>query len=268
MDDVPRTIFKYEPFSLRALQNLKCHSVYFGSPSSFNDPFDCALTPRIKEPSEVEINAIYTRMISNPKTPEQVKQLLLSQPKSKIREQLIQSAENIIRDQRDDFNNVKGMTCFSECNDNMLMWSHYGGQHKGFCLEFHTDFEPLTKLRKVKYSPTIPEVDMARFMIEDDYERLLDLFCTKSSDWEYEREWRALHAKAGTVFTYEAEALNSIYFGAKMTDQDIDMICLILHGQNPDVTLHRGHRSDIEFKIEFTTFTYTPLAEAKRKGLA
>lgn len=268
MDSIPQTIFKYEPLSLLALQNLKCHSVYFGSPSSFNDPYDCALIPRIKEPSEVEIDEISARMISNPKTPEQVKQLLLSLPKPKIRAQLIQTAENIIRDQRDNINKVKGVACFSECNDNMLMWSHYGGQHKGFCLEFRTDFEPLTKLRQVKYSQTIPEVDMAKFMIGNDYECLLDLFCTKSSDWGYEREWRALHAKAGTVFTYETESLKSIYFGAKMTDQDIDMICLILHGQNPDVTLHRGHRSDTEFKIEFTTFTYTPLAEAKRKGLA
>jgi len=268
MEDVPQTIFKYEPFSLRALQNLKCHSVYFGSPSSFNDPFDCALTPRIKEPSEVEVDAISARIISNPKSSEQIKQLLLFLPKSKIKEQLFQSAKNIISDQRNDFNNVKGVTCFSECNDNMLMWSHYGGQHKGFCLEFRTDFEPFTKLRQVKYSPTIPEVDMARFMIENDYEQLLNLFCTKSSDWEYEREWRAIHAKAGTIFTYDAAALKSIYFGAKMTDQDIDMICLILHGQNPDVQLHRGHRSDTKFNIEFTSFTYTPLAEAKRKGLA
>ena len=30
-------------------------------------------------------------------------------------------------------------TCFSETNDNFLMWSHYASKHKGVCLEFNTD---------------------------------------------------------------------------------------------------------------------------------
>ncbi len=83
---------------------------------------------------------------------------------------------------------------------------------------------------------------------------------------------RVLHAEKGTLFTYEPAALRAIYFGAKMTEQDIDMICLILHCQNPDVDLYRGERSNSEFRIEFTRVgnasDYKPYAEAKRLGLA
>ena len=272
MDGKPKTIFKYEPFSLRSVQNLKCHSVYFNSPSSFNDPFDCAFKPRVKEPTDVEIDAITAKMLSDPLTPENVRKSLAALPKPQLRLQLIRIAEGIIEEQRHDFNNTKGVTCFAERNDNMLMWSHYGGQHKGFCLEFDTTLEPLTKLRRVSYSSDIPEVDITQFMLEGDYEPLLNLFCTKSIDWAYEREWRVLHADKGTVYTYKPDALRGIYFGAKMTRQDIDMICLILHCQNPDVELHRGARSESEFRIEFSRIgnasDYKPYAEARRLGLA
>ena len=267
MNDAPKTIFKFQPFSLQAVQNLKSHSVYFGSPLLFNDPFDCAISPRLKLSTDVDIGSIAARLASNAKTPQQIRNALNSVSQSQLRQTLIESAKIFIRDQRDDFNKIKGITCFSEHNDNMLMWSHYGGQHRGFCLEFRTEYEPFNKLRPVTYSPDIPEIDIARFMIDANYEDVFDLFCTKSIDWNYEYEWRALHVKAGTLFTYKADALKAIYFGAKMSDQDIDMICLILHGQNPNVELHRGHRSDTEFKIDFTEFFYTPLAKAKQAEL-
>ena len=96
----------------------------------------------------------------------------------------------------------------------------------------------------------------------------MHLLCTKSDDWEYEREWRAIHQKAGTVFTYERAALKAIYFGAEINNQDRDMICLIINGQNPDVEFYRGHRSQTEFKVDFEKFEYTSLADARRMGIA
>ena len=32
----------------------------------------------------------------------------------------------------------RGVCCFSEKKDDILMWSHYADGHKGFCLEFIT----------------------------------------------------------------------------------------------------------------------------------
>jgi hypothetical protein len=148
------------------------------------------------------------------------------------------------------------------------MWSHYGGQHHGFCLEFKTDHEPFSKLKKVKYTKAIPDISVSRIMVHEDYEHILDLFCTKSSDWAYEKEWRVIHQKVGTVFTYESTALNAVYFSAKMTDQDLDMLCLILYGQNPNVKLFQGFRSTSEYKIDFKLLDYISLRDAKSAGLA
>ena len=43
-----------------------------------------------------------------------------------------------------------GITCLSEVKDDLLMWSHYGGKYKGFCLEFDSKYAPFTKTLKVK----------------------------------------------------------------------------------------------------------------------
>lgn len=40
----------------------------------------------------------------------------------------------------------KGVCCFSEKWDDLLMWAYYADGHKGFCLEFDTNYEPFTKL--------------------------------------------------------------------------------------------------------------------------
>lgn len=56
------------------------------------------------------------------------------------------------------------VTCFSETNDNFLMWSHYASSHKGVCLEFDIVDEAIAyerkgkrKIDKKKYSETLSE---------------------------------------------------------------------------------------------------------------
>ncbi|MDO8813588.1 MAG: hypothetical protein Q7J38_16395 [Gallionella sp.] len=76
-----------------------------------------------------------------------------------------------------------------------------------------------------------------------------------------------MHEKAGTEFCYPAEALTGIYFGPDIDQQSIEIICLILAGQNENVRLWRGSRSTTEFQVLFEEFSYTSNLDAKRKGL-
>lgn len=122
-------------------------------------------------------------------------------------------------------------------------------------------------MRPVLYSEAIPEVDAARFMIYGDFEGVIDRFCTKSIDWKYEKEWRIIHQVVGTVVTYSLDTLKAVYFGSRMSAEDVDLICLLLHGLNPGVELYQGKCSSTEFKVVFTQFTYTSYLEAKKAGL-
>jgi len=261
----PKTIFKYEGFTVQSLLNLKKNSVYFGSPQNFNDPYDCAIKASIAEPTPEEIERVKKYFMSKPDIPAHVKTDLKITSPQELKRLMLKAATKALRDDRENFLSNSGVTCFSEVKDDLLMWSHYGGQYKGFCLEFHTEYEPFNKLRYVKYVLDMPTLRIDTVI--DNKEQIFDLYHTKSKAWEYEQEWRGFHEKAGTLFFYKPEALKAVYFGPDIERQALEIVCLILAGQNPDVELWEGKRSETEFKTQFSFFTYTSHIKAKQKGL-
>ena len=40
---VPDRLYKYQPPTEHAIQNLRNRQLWFGKPCRFNDPFDCAI---------------------------------------------------------------------------------------------------------------------------------------------------------------------------------------------------------------------------------
>ncbi len=165
-------------------------------------------------------------------------------------------------------------TCFSETNDNFLMWSHYASKHEGICLEFtlnkpyffsyemqgrrDLDIEKYSKgysewqIRAVTFSDRISKVSYkeqqpfinffefsAVFENEHDYDlislskswthsyadKLESVFSTKTIQWSYEKEWRAIDINFGDplqpedrIRHYPIESLKSIYFGMRTPD--------------------------------------------------
>ena len=264
---MPPRLYKYEAFSPRAIENLKAQALYFGSPSNFNDPYDCAFIPNIRQPSDAEVEAVRRTYLDDPQTPSSARAQFTTFSTEELRQMLMRAGRSAFDHAVSDFINKRGVTCFSERNDDLLMWSHYGGQYKGFCLEFDTAHTPFEKIKKVKYSKELPSIDLAPLLVSDNYEQVLELFSVKAEAWRYEDEWRAIHAEAGTLYTYPAESLTGVFFGPQIRDQALEIICLILQGQNESVRFWRGHRSTTEFKVVFENFTYTSFLEAKRKGL-
>jgi hypothetical protein len=80
--------------------------------------------------------------------------------------------------------------------DNLLMWAHYGEEHRGFVVGFnssHTFFDQrknqkdsFRHIRKVRYRKIRPTI---RISSDEDLSRIL---LTKSIHWNYERESRML----------------------------------------------------------------------------
>jgi len=93
------------------------------------------------------------------------------------------------------------LICFSQTYENLLMWSHYAGQHTGAVLRLTCIPERDNvwgAAQPVRYQRAMPrlldEAGLIRFFsgevgLEPDH--VLDLIVlTKSADWEYKREWR------------------------------------------------------------------------------
>jgi hypothetical protein len=235
------------------------------SPINFNDPYDCSINCQLNELNNEDISKIkeyylYKSEISKEQT------IGLDEMNSDNFKALLYNshseAQNIIKKS---FQETRGVSCFSEVNDELLMWAHYSNKHKGFCLEFKTSIEPFNKIRKVNYLDGFPKFDPVSLIIEKSNDLLLAPYFTKSKRWNYEKEWRLIHYEGGTLYTYPANSLKAIYFGPKIDEQFRDLICLIMCGQNPDVELYQGDLSKAEFKITFTQFTYTSLAQGLAK---
>lgn len=134
-------------------------------------------------------------------------------------------------------------------------------------LEFRTDRKPFDKVYQVNYADEIPEVDVLPILCNRDLSQIRSLYCIKAQDWKYEREWRGIHQKASTAYVYDSDALTGIYLGPEMPFSRLEIVALILKGQNEFVQLWQGRRSAETFKVEFDPITYTPHLEAKRNGL-
>ena len=90
-----------------------------------------------------------------------------------------------------------GISCLSESCDSLLMWAHYANNHKGICVEYELleinkqlHFSPIPVLYSDKradfftFNQDTIDADTTRIFIES--------ITSKSSDWNYEKEWRII----------------------------------------------------------------------------
>lgn len=138
-----------------------------------------------------------------------------------------------------------GVVCFSERNDNLLMWAHYANNHDGICIELEAkpdlfswghdesnnlNFPPTNKhrykncgvLTKVKYSR-----DRPLFMDPAELEHETESWFTKSEDWAYEQELRVLIPLDNAIrrddmffCAIDKQCIKSIILGCQMDSEE------------------------------------------------
>lgn len=246
----PKRIYKYQPASIQAVANLSAGKLWFADPFNFNDPYDCAIElirdevekglARLDAASCLEmlmhLNTDNTGTLGT-----QLSQLSLSRLKELARDTVLKNLWQIDR----------GVCCFSTRKDNLLMWGHYADCHRGFCLEFTTEFNPFNdprRLRHVNYRADYPKLDEIRLK-NHDYLHLLDFLLSKSRYWKYEKEMRLLHIEKNKPLSYERQCLKAIYIGAKTPE---DTALLIAHtAANTDTKIYRARIDMKKFKLNF-----------------
>jgi hypothetical protein len=225
MDDKrPRTLYKYQPYSRYALENLLKGQLFFPKPEQLNDPLDCQPSWEPLEMSDIEWKLAHKIMRGKCVDKDSFDKEFTSEtePNDFFKRHIIEEST-----QKHYPNKVKEyheyqIACFSPEKDNSLMWAHYADGHRGFCLGFDTGYPPFevdgyNKICQVKYPPQ----PVIRFSILDVILQrdtpLIDLMTTKSKPWSYEKEWRILrYPNDPSEFCYEKAALIGIYFGQKM----------------------------------------------------
>lgn len=256
-DLLPVRLYKYQSFTTQSLANLKNRTIWFSQPTSFNDPFDCSIS-LLTQPNADNLSQIVK--IYSDRIPSSEKERYLDengQPTVEFVESIQNGLRNGFMERKQLMLNERGVSCFAERNDNLLMWSHYGDGHRGFCLEFDTKFEPFaSNSHRVIYSTEVPEIDPAKALLDTSHNMMQSLIVTKSSEWEYEREWRLLHMEANKLYTYDWKSLTGIYLGCCMPDENAELLCMIL--RDSPTKLYRMRRSEDQFQILSEEIQYQP----------
>lgn len=253
---LPAKLYKYQSYNAQTLDNLKNRHIWFSKPVQFNDPFDCGINFSSKNIP----NNIWKFVYMGAKAQWEAEQ---NQEKKKLTETYFQGNEpnEKFKSEFSRFNfkeileieiRPRGIACFSEHFDNILMWSHYANGHRGFCLEFDTSFDPFVKATNVNYSQKLPEFQRT----DKGLDLLMILARTKSIGWSYEKEWRVFHEEGNKEYGFDFAALTGVYFGCEMPFTHIEIISLIL--QNSSTKLYRMKKSETEFRMVPQLIEYTP----------
>lgn len=120
---------------------------------------------------------------------------------------------------------------------NELIWSHYGGSHKGFCIGY--DLEKLTHLEPnhfncidVAYDDREPLIQSADMFNQISHHKILQkILGTKSTPWRYEEEVRVITTPPG-LHKHDFLAIREVYFGLRCPDETQIAVMQALAGRS------------------------------------
>lgn len=244
---VPTHLYKYQRLTAHSLASLLNESVWLSSPTAFNDPFDCAITLSREKLNESVDHAIteISRRQGIPKEKIENHDKIINLDEAAY-ERLRSTLRNRMRE--------IGVLCLSATPYEILMWSHYAENHKGFCVEY--DFSEGTHLRKlaqpVRYSEVIPSLSLANLPSEAKDNFLEVCIFTKAKQWQYEQEWRVIMDEGDRSFQAPSK-VTSVIFGARMPIEEKVMVHHALRHKR-GISFKQAQLPDDRFAVEFEHF--------------
>jgi hypothetical protein len=219
----PRHLYKYRrvpPASEReGRRNFEAlildNQLWLATPASFNDPFDG------QADYEIPIRGYDLRQTLVRRV-RQLMGLTSKQANEFVTSDMVARPERLVAMLRANHNRLLsdlGVCAMSTEPANPLMWAHYTGEHRGVCLQFRVahDLSALMA-HPVEYSDTYPVIRNA-FDSGDRRDDLATLL-RKSTEWEYEQEWRILKPGLPNVALKVApQALTAVILGLRCTDE-------------------------------------------------
>lgn len=215
---INRTLFKYRECNDYSFKIFDEREIWFPTPESLNDPFDCQL--------DFEDSLRYAL--------------------AKISTSKLDKVDELIK-VTSSYAKEIGVLSLSRTRRNILMWSHYAQEHKGFCIGFKEDnfLSSLKSCEKhdVTYQADLPfEELLCALDAYDDpemeqenqitSEKVKDAFlkalvATKFSNWKYEYETRMVSYNSG-VHNFSPDCISQVILGFKISEEHKDRLLSIL----------------------------------------
>lgn len=241
LKNAPLKLYQYVSIDDNYKENIEKEQIWLSRSDRFNDPYDCALFANIEK--SIENDKDYKELIQQYNT--SIIDDGYNDLKEKIEDELDYYSKSKI-------NKNIYVSCFSERNNSILMWSHYANKHTGICIEY--DFKDFCNKCKIVF----PVIYTNRFenhstIIGKENKNIL-FAITKAKDWRYEKEWRVI--KVNRLDEYEkgmsiqAPKPSAIYMGCKISKKDEEAIKDIIIEKNIDLYKMKLSRNSFELDSE------------------
>jgi hypothetical protein len=224
--------------------------LWLSSPLDFNDPFD--MTARVIIEGETkELRQRFEQLIAKQsgmlwKKRRKLLDEFMARPRSEWHKAI----------ERSHAQNHEEIGVFSFAGDprSVLMWSHYGDNHTGICLQFEVSRDPTTMLGAVpvQYVKDYPIYNW----VKEGGDQLVESLTHKFEAWKYEGEWRIVWPGGAHAYVpFKPAALVGLIFGCRIGDEAASAVQSLLEERRarglPDIRIYRAekHRSQYSLVI-------------------
>ena len=244
-------LYKYGSMNQYAEAMFSTNQIWFAPPPQLNDPFECRPWFDFDGTREQVLDRLirFARR-QNPLMTQQTAtaEATAAYLQGHHRDPKILDAlrKDVVRKLGSDI----GICCLSSAPDSILMWSHYGLDHQGYCLEFQAGDRNVLfgEASPVRYSDDFPIVNFFNTPIEKQVDLI---FLTKYTGWAYEQEWRVFDFRNGPGSRqYPMELLTGVTFGLRMPEEDKARIKEWASRRGKPVRFYQAVQHDHKFSIE------------------
>lgn len=265
LSDIPPVLYKYRNFDEFGWRMLTELEVFFASPRHFNDPLDTRI-PVLYE--QGTLKQMYKKNYEN-------SEFLPVKMTRKERKRWAMEAARTVYNNRNDpvrredyrrvtsekMDQMAGILSLSAVRDHTLMWSHYAGSHRGFCIGFdsHKLIQFMDRkfyegvfllLDRVRYYNDFPKLNPYKMT---DTEIFMTKLFSKSQDWSYEKEYRIIcDDRPDFALELDTSILHSITLGAKCSSDDREEAIRLVRDVGYTVSVEEAKIGETG-KLEFVT---------------
>jgi len=251
----PARLYKYRDTGKFTETVFNDRTLFFASPSAFNDPFDCGfqvLVTGAKNETVTEAMAWTTVQEKRPDLAPHEQIGAAKEVASKLIATRREEFEGIIIAKLSrDTNERVGICCFTEVNDDILMWSHYADYHRGICLEFSPARSLLAAARPVEYGERYPSLDLLSVVVNEDLRATAPWMLKKAKHWSYEKEWRVLDFEGGPgAKPLPPSCLTGVIMGCRISARNRARVRRWVSDWPSEVTIYQAMQSRKSFRLE------------------
>ena len=243
LDIMPQVLYKYRTWEdERHKDLLRKGEVFFASPDSFEDPYDCNLPTVFPEGIELFKYFYTVSLVLNNSFSEEEHFQFASYWAERTPIANPREREDIVSIFKKVFDSTHGVLSLCMSKNNEAMWEKYGGNHKGYCVGLDIPILCQTQFLSgggvVDYIKGIPKID---YILDTNDEQIQKQLFSKSDVWSFEEEYRLLKMNRGKALSMRdrtmvlpRESVVEVYLGKNIEIESEQEIREIVSNRYPN----------------------------------